>query len=338
MKARIYYIDAIKAVLMFLVVWGHVIQYTNVKEGLDNCMAAFIYSFHMPMFMMLSGMFFNKQLKNECSQMLLKNILRLLLPAFVITFCLFLLVYVNKPRGLEESISWFWHCRPWFVTILFFCNITTFLIHKVIRHKGFTFILTFLFFCMIPDISCRILFMYPFFVLGYYINSPYIGKTLINSAMGGVTVVFFVLCISLKMNTSDITIYSSPYVLWSINDGLHIDSTLITAIKRYIIGFCGSVSVFYMLKRYFCGIGQKIGKSHILQYIGRQTLGLYLFQIAFITMYMGVKNDFTENLTYGKDWLAFILSIVLLISLLVIIKLVRKSRCAKMLLLGEITT
>ena len=127
---------------MFLVVWGHVIQYTNVKEGLDNCMAAFIYSFHMPMFMMLSGMFFNKQLKNECSQMLLKNTLRLLLPAFIITLCLFLFVYVNKPRGLEESISWLWSCRPWFVTTLFFCNITTFITYQVIRHKGFTFIIT----------------------------------------------------------------------------------------------------------------------------------------------------------------------------------------------------
>lgn len=323
---------------MFFVVLGHVIQYTNVKEGLDNCMASFIYSFHMPMFMMLSGMFFNKQLKNEFSQMLLKNTLRLLLPAFIITLCLFLLVYVNKPRGLEESISLFWHCRPWFVTTLFFCNVTTFLIYQTIHHKGFTLILTFLLFCLIPDISSCLLFMYPFFVLGYYINSPYIGKTLINSAMGGVTAVLFVLCISLKMNTSDITIYSTPYVLWSINDGVHIDCTLIIAIKRYIVGFCGSVSVFYLLKRFFCGIGQNIAKSHILQYIGKQTLGLYLFQIAFFTIYMGLKNNYTENLTYGKDWLAFILSIVLLIILLLIIKIVRKNKYAKMLLLGEVTT
>lgn len=139
------------------------------------------------------------------------------------------------------------------------------------------------------------------------------------------------------MNTSDITIYSAPYVLWSINDGIHIDSTLIIAIKRYVIGFIGSVSVYFLLKRFFCGIGQNIGNSYIVQYIGRQTLGLYLFQIAFFTMYMGVKNGFTENLTYGKDGLAFILSIVLLLILLVIIKIVRKSKYAKMLLLGEVT-
>lgn len=53
---------------------------------------------------------------------------------------------------------------------------------------------------------------------------------------------------------------------------------------------------------------------------------------------MGVKNDYCENLTFGKEWLAFILSIVLLIILLVIIKIIRKSKFAKMLLLGEIST
>ena len=140
------------------------------------------------------------------------------------------------------------------------------------------------------------------------------------------------------MNTSDITIYSNQYVLWSIKDGVHIDGTLIIAIKRFILGLIGSVAIYYLLKIFFCGIGQNIAKSHFVKYTGKQTLGLYLFQIAFFTMYMGVKNDFCESLTFGKDWLAFILSIVLLIILLVIIKIIRKSKFAKLLFLGEIST
>lgn len=338
MQNRIIYIDAIKAVLMFLVIWGHVIQYTNIKEHLDNDIAAFIYSFHMPMFMMLSGLFYRKQLKYNFSQMLRKSTFRLLIPATIITLFLFLMVYIHKPRGFEESISLLYYCRPWFVTTLFFCNVTTFLVYQFIHKIGSSFLFTFIILCLIPDISSRLLFMYPFFVLGYYINSSYLEKYLSNAQWGGVIVIAFVLCIALKMNTSDITIYSNPYVLWSIKDGVHIDSTLIIAIKRFIIGFIGSVAMYYLLRKFFCGIGQNIGKSHIVQYIGKQTLGLYLFQIAFFTIYMGVKNDFCENLTYGKDWLAFILSIVLLIILLVIIKIIRKSKFAKMLLLGEMST
>lgn len=185
MPNRIIHIDAIKAVLMFLVTWGHVIQYTNIRENLDNDIAAFIYSFHMPMFMMLSGLFYRKQLKYNFSQMLRKNTFRLLIPATIITLFLFLMIYIHKPRGFEESISWLYYCRPWFVTTLFFCNVTTFLVYQFIHKIGYSFLFTFIIFCLIPDISSRLLFMYPFFVLGYYINSSYLEKYLSNAQWGG---------------------------------------------------------------------------------------------------------------------------------------------------------
>ena len=185
MQNRIIYIDAIKAVLMFLVIWGHVIQYTNIKENLDNDIAAFIYSFHMPMFMMLSGLFYRKQLKYNFSQMLRKNTFRLLIPATIITLFLFLMIYIHKPRGLEESISLLYICRPWFVTTLFFCNVTTFLVYQFIHKIGSSFLFTFIILCLIPDISSRLLFMYPFYVLGYYMNSPYLEKYLSNAQWGG---------------------------------------------------------------------------------------------------------------------------------------------------------
>ena len=73
MRERILYIDAIKTVLIFLVIWGHTIQYTNANEGLGNPIAAFIYSFHMPMFMMLSGMFFKRQLQLKIQDVISKN-------------------------------------------------------------------------------------------------------------------------------------------------------------------------------------------------------------------------------------------------------------------------
>ena len=82
-KERILYIDAIKAVLMFLVIWGHVIQFTNVHEGLNNPTAAFIYSFHMPLFMMVSGMFFQRQLVLHIPELMRKNFIRLLFASIV---------------------------------------------------------------------------------------------------------------------------------------------------------------------------------------------------------------------------------------------------------------
>ncbi len=49
-------ISGIKLVLIFLVVLGHFVQYVFSKDNyLDNYLFKFIYSFHMPLFMFVSG-------------------------------------------------------------------------------------------------------------------------------------------------------------------------------------------------------------------------------------------------------------------------------------------
>lgn len=49
---RILWLDALKCFAMFLVIWGHVIQY-GVTDYLENDIHIGIYSFHMPLFMMI---------------------------------------------------------------------------------------------------------------------------------------------------------------------------------------------------------------------------------------------------------------------------------------------
>ena len=51
---RILWLDALKCFAMFLVIWGHVIQY-GVTDYLENDIHIGIYSFHMPLFFFLSG-------------------------------------------------------------------------------------------------------------------------------------------------------------------------------------------------------------------------------------------------------------------------------------------
>ncbi|PWJ60383.1 fucose 4-O-acetylase-like acetyltransferase [Dyadobacter jejuensis] len=54
MKDRIEYIDNLKGLAILMVVVGHFIQY-NSAEGKDNVIFSIIYSFHMPLFMFISG-------------------------------------------------------------------------------------------------------------------------------------------------------------------------------------------------------------------------------------------------------------------------------------------
>ena len=60
-NSRNNFIDIIKGVAIFLMLWGHVIQYCVAKTNIDfyeNWVFKFIYSFHMPLFMLVSGYLF----------------------------------------------------------------------------------------------------------------------------------------------------------------------------------------------------------------------------------------------------------------------------------------
>lgn len=73
MGKRIIYIDIAKGIAIILVILGHTLQYMGANsEYTQNVLYLLIYSFHMPLFMFLSGMLFLKSLGRAMS---LKEIL-----------------------------------------------------------------------------------------------------------------------------------------------------------------------------------------------------------------------------------------------------------------------
>lgn len=80
------YIDICKAIGIILVVFGH--TYT-----IPECLLSTIYSFHMPMFFMLSGLLYNREKNNNLgfSQFTLKKVKSLLIPYFIFAFSNFML-------------------------------------------------------------------------------------------------------------------------------------------------------------------------------------------------------------------------------------------------------
>lgn len=69
---RIQWPDLLKAFAIILVVIGHVVS-TYDSRGYNAPIALWIYSFHMPLFMMLSGMFFKYTLDKPFWPMLITN-------------------------------------------------------------------------------------------------------------------------------------------------------------------------------------------------------------------------------------------------------------------------
>lgn len=75
------YIDFVKAVAIILVIVGHCIQYGSGNDVLsastffDDKVFKFIYSFHMPLFMLVSGYLYSFSMRNVNSFSDVKRIL-----------------------------------------------------------------------------------------------------------------------------------------------------------------------------------------------------------------------------------------------------------------------
>lgn len=115
---RILYIDLLKGFLIIIVVLGHVVQFTN-KDFDHNLLFRFIYSFHMPLFIFLSG--FVGYREKLIWTTVKKRLFQLLLPFFswwLIRWLIevhkdFVQHFVNLIIAPDTGL--------WFLWILFFC-------------------------------------------------------------------------------------------------------------------------------------------------------------------------------------------------------------------------
>lgn len=120
MANRITYIDALKGLAIILVVWGHIAEKSMGIEGMPfNRMYG---SFHMPLFIFLSGLFAYKGMdriswKYNC-HFLQKKAVRILLPFIVVGGFYSILVEHSFTAVLTGESGGYW-----FLPALFYCMV-----------------------------------------------------------------------------------------------------------------------------------------------------------------------------------------------------------------------
>ena len=123
---RIQSIDILKLFAMFLVIWGHCVQFMLTSNHLDEPAFVYIYSFHMPLFLMVSGLFAHRAVTSarECGTWLLVKARQLLLPCIawglLMSFGNLLLPLINGTHPDKSLLSTLW-TNFWFLKSLFIC-------------------------------------------------------------------------------------------------------------------------------------------------------------------------------------------------------------------------
>ena len=236
----------------------------------------FIYAFHMPLFMMLSGCFLGKIFKLNPIQFLQKRFVQLLLP--VLTFsCLF--VIGNHLKALftptASTVNFFSYLGSgwmWFLKYLFVDTVIAYASRRLLHKEWLAALLpTLLLFCLTRNTMFRLL---PYLWAGYYIykHKAFFDRHL-NTMLAVSAMSFAVFLIFWKGD------YDAAHRFVFFKPSFHLEfAGFYMATVRLLVGMAGSMTFIFFFKWLYSRI-DRLSLTRICCKVGRQTLGIYCLQI-----------------------------------------------------------
>lgn len=175
------FLDIIKGITIFLVIWGHTIQYCSIGkfDFFENIVFKIIYSFHMPLFMLVSGYISFYSSKRKLYYRIKQRVVSLLIPILTWNTLRFIIIktndyitegeyYINFNEYINNLMG------LWFLWALLIISISVIFIEKYFEGENILFnLLCYLALWMILSICIkrwRVEFMYPYFMSGYLFN------------------------------------------------------------------------------------------------------------------------------------------------------------------------
>ena len=164
-SVRIEWIDILRGLAMFLVCYAHM----TVTDGINN----YIYSFHMPLFFLISGLTFAFNKETRILPYIWKKIKGLVIPYFVLNVFVAPLYFWNAAVGLwpkqtvgqlalgillSQKTTGFRMSSntTWFITCLFLADILFFLFWKFCKKDRYL-VIALPVFCILLQVFCPFL-------------------------------------------------------------------------------------------------------------------------------------------------------------------------------------
>lgn len=315
MPNRILFFDVLKFVAICCVCIGHVcIMFQN---GYKSSLHQIIYSFHMPLFMMICGFFSINSYKISFGTFLKKKAIQLLLPTIsfsLLTGVVCLFISDNGIGVLQSELIG----GMWFLRVLFFCYVVVYCFKRTGLPDWASFLISSTLFFVIPYGGfLRANYSLVMFWLGYFINKYY---SIYESLQITIISTLFMVCFGIIGESPKIelmTIVNNPYIL-----------------PKYILsGFFDSVSIMgiiYYVCKYFT-----TKATNYLGTIGKYTLGIYGIHSMFINI---LRQKFIINidmLNIFNNVYCIIGGIILCYATYITVLILNKNKYCSLLLFGN---
>ena len=296
-KNRELWIDYTKVFACILVVIGHLLQGLNKanihwNETLYNYIDRFIYIFHMPLFMCLSGYLYKKYTKinswGEYFAFLKKKLINLGIPyvVFYLAYVLINMLFsssVNSQKGIDDILNILTNPMPpfWFLYALFLIFLVTPLVEKLVKNnKKVVFIIAILLHILNIFFETGI---YAIDIVAEYLIYFYLGALIVNKS-------------SKTNKTSNVIIISIVFVILGLLYCFFIEEQILNnkvmqifKIILAILGIIASIQVFRQLT-------DKIKNNKVLNIITKNTMPIYLMHTTFsagiriVLLKIGIEN------------------------------------------------
>ena len=334
------YIDLTRGLAVVLMIFGHCLQYGSGKEYLANAefynnpVFAIIYSFHMPLFMVVSGLLFETTIrKYSFGENIVSRFTKMLLPIICWTF----LEYVIKTLcGQVEFVTLgIWAktlirtCLTslWFLWAVFYSSLIVLMINKYFRDSVFAYMAVLITMIILPDIYNFHLYkyMYVYFV-GAYLYQKNKEKLRINIKYIPIALALIYI---VMMREWDVNKYIYRSRICILGRETSWFRQLSIDIYRWIVGALACIVVMYLLKIISDKYSEKAPFKDVGN-VGKNSLGIYLISGMLFDLFIpNITRGFEHNILIN-----FVETLMVLLISFVSTLIIKKAPILNKVLLG----
>jgi fucose 4-O-acetylase-like acetyltransferase len=305
--------DILRGFAIILVVLAHCIQegsgieFSSNALYFDDRLYQLIYSFHMPLFMMISGYLTWGSVKKAVDKLSRRALLKrrvnsVLVPVFLWTGLDYIrILVINYIKGSPQPEAlifvYFYNAlnNLWFLWAVWWCFIIVYIVHFFLNDSFVVLLIGFVALFFIPDglNLGAYKFMMPYFIISFYFHR-YIedkGGDKIEKYKYYMLILLALAFVGLfQLYDEESFIYLTGYKLI----GKNVPHQLYIDFYRMMVGFVGS-GVFILLWKCITDISGYEFK--ILRWLGVNSLGIYILS-GYIIVFVVQRLDFIEKYSY----------------------------------------